>query len=220
MFQANHFQIREVEAVDPFFFSFLLDRFIAPTVLTMIQQRLILHHHVEDSESSYLNNKVTRIVFRIVRSLWHLTGTSAAVLPMWLSKCKAIRPFKVPISWLRDFTRSCGKTSFRVFRRGPGGIQHHNQIARRLVRSILFCRKKSAHAIAISLSLKMSSNWLTKPSPWALSYYNDLTLSHSFELIVPQLSKKAALPLAKILATASCCSSKTRPWLLMHRRHH
>ena len=29
-----------------------------------------------------------------------------------------------------------------------------------------------------------------------------------------QLSKKAALPLAKILATSSCCSNKTVPWAL------
>ena len=36
---------------------------------------------------------------------------------------------------------------------------------------------------------------------WALSYYSDLTLSQSFQPMVAQLSKKAALPLAKILAT-------------------
>ena len=49
-------------------------------------------------------------VFRIVRSLWNLTGTSAALLPMFLSNFKAIRQFKVQISWLRDFTRSYNKT--------------------------------------------------------------------------------------------------------------
>ena len=32
---------------------------------------------------------------------------------------KAIRQFKVPISWLRDLTRSYEKTSFRILRRGP-----------------------------------------------------------------------------------------------------
>ena len=63
-----------------------------------------------------------RFVFRIVRSLWNLTGTSAAVLPMCLSNFKAIRQLKVPISWLRDFTRSYEKTSFRILRRGPGGV--------------------------------------------------------------------------------------------------
>ena len=39
---------------------------------------------------------------------------------MCLSNFKAIRRFKAPISWLRDFTRSYGKTSFRILRRGPG----------------------------------------------------------------------------------------------------
>ena len=64
--------------------------------------------------------EATRFVFRIVRSLWNFIGTSAAVLPMCLSNFKAIRQFKVPISWLRDFTRSYEKTSFRILRRGPG----------------------------------------------------------------------------------------------------
>ena len=63
--------------------------------------------------------EAARFVFRFVRSLWNLTGTSAAVLPMCLSNFKAIRQFKVPISWLRDFTRSYEKTSFRILRRGP-----------------------------------------------------------------------------------------------------
>ena len=45
----------------------------------------------------------------------------------------------------------------------------------------------------------------------ALSYYSDLTLSQSFQPMGAQLSKKAALPLAQIIATASCRSSKTGP---------
>ena len=45
--------------------------------------------------------------------------------------------------------------------------------------------------------------------PRVLSYYSDLTLSQFFQLMVAQLSNKAALPFAKILATASCGSSKT-----------
>ena len=45
----------------------------------------------------------------------------------------------------------------------------------------------------------------------ALSYYSDLTLSQSFQPMGAQLSKKAALPLAKIIATASCRSGKPRP---------
>ena len=42
----------------------------------------------------------------------------------------------------------------------------------------------------------------------ALSYYSDLMLSQSFQPMVAQLSKNAALPLAKILVTASCHNSK------------
>ena len=64
-------------------------------------------------------SKPRDFVFRISRSLWNLTDTSAALLPMCLSNFKAIRQFKVPISWLRDFTRSYEKTSFRILRQGP-----------------------------------------------------------------------------------------------------
>ena len=64
--------------------------------------------------------EAARFVFEIVRSLWNLTGTSAALLPICLSNFKAIRQFKVPISWLRDFTRSYEKTSYPILRRGPG----------------------------------------------------------------------------------------------------
>ena len=45
--------------------------------------------------------EATRFIFRIVRLLWNLTGTSAAPL----SYFKAIQWFEQPISWLRDCTR-------------------------------------------------------------------------------------------------------------------
>ena len=44
------------------------------------------------------------------------------------------------------------------------------------------------------------------------SYYSDLALSQAFQPMAAQLSKKAALPLAKILGSASCRSSKTASW--------
>ena len=47
--------------------------------------------------------------------------------------------------------------------------------------------------------------------PWALSYNSVPTLSQAFQPMAAQLSKKAALPLAKILATAACHSSETGP---------
>ena len=62
---------------------------------------------------------------------------------MCLSNFKAIRQFKVPISWLRDFTRSYEKTSFRILRRGPGffinvsAILWYGIVLRRICRTIL-----------------------------------------------------------------------------------
>ena len=47
---------------------------------------------------------------------------------MCLSNFKVIRQFKVPISWLRDFTRSYEKTSFRILRRGPGRFSTMAQV--------------------------------------------------------------------------------------------
>ena len=58
-------------------------------------------------------------VFRVVRSLWHLAGTSAALLPTCLLNFKEMRIFNLPISWPRDFTRSYDKTSYRILKRDP-----------------------------------------------------------------------------------------------------
>ena len=63
--------------------------------------------------------EAARFVFRLVRSLWNLTGTSAAVLPTCLSNLKVLRRFKFPISQLRDLTRSYDKTSYGILKRGP-----------------------------------------------------------------------------------------------------
>ena len=60
------------------------------------------------------------LVFRIVRSLWNLTGTSAALLPRCLLNFKAMRYLKLPISRLRGFTRSHDKTSYRILKWDPG----------------------------------------------------------------------------------------------------
>ena len=58
----------------------------------------------------------------------------------------------------------------------------------------------------------------------ALSYYSDLTLSQEFQPMAAQVSTKAVLPLAKILATASCRSSNTGPriqlWMSRHAARH
>ena len=44
-----------------------------------------------------------RFVYRIVRSLWHLTDISAAVLPRCLSNFEAMLYLELPLSRLRDF---------------------------------------------------------------------------------------------------------------------
>ena len=59
------------------------------------------------------------ICIRIVRSLWNLTGTSAALLSMSRSNFKAIRWCKLPISRLRDFPRSYDKMPYQILKRGP-----------------------------------------------------------------------------------------------------
>ena len=52
--------------------------------------------------------------------LWNLTGSSAALLPRCLLNFRAIGKVQTRISGLRDFTRSCGKTSYCLVNRGPG----------------------------------------------------------------------------------------------------
>ena len=64
--------------------------------------------------------EAARFGFKLFQSLWNLAGTSAALLPRCLSNFIAIRPLQHPISWLRDFTRFGGKTSYRLVNRGPG----------------------------------------------------------------------------------------------------
>ena len=69
--------------------------------------------------------------------------------------------------------------------------------------------------------LEFKSIHVSKRGPWhiywgycwhrVLSYYSDMTLSQSVQPMGAQLSKKAVLPLAKILTTASCRNSKTGP---------
>ena len=69
------------------------------------------------------NPEAARWGFKLFQSLWNLAGTSAAALPRCLSNFRAIRPLQHPISWLRDFTRFGGKTSYRLVNRGPGSLK-------------------------------------------------------------------------------------------------
>ena len=66
------------------------------------------------------NLEAARNVSEIVRSLWNLSGTSAAVLRRWLSNFKAIRIFQQSILRLRDFVRSHDKTPDQKLKQGSG----------------------------------------------------------------------------------------------------
>ena len=74
-------------------------------------------------KTSYRKNswslEAVKFGFKLFQWLWNWAGTSAALLPMCLSNFRAIRPLQHPISWLRDFTRFGGKTSYRLVNRGP-----------------------------------------------------------------------------------------------------
>ena len=64
--------------------------------------------------------EAARFVFRIVRSLWNLADTSAALLPKCLSNFKAMLWYELQISRLRDFSRSYDNTPYRILKRSPG----------------------------------------------------------------------------------------------------
>ena len=64
--------------------------------------------------------EAARLGVIMIVSLWNLTGISTALLPRCLLNFRAIGKVQTRISRLRDFTRSCGKTSYRLVNRGPG----------------------------------------------------------------------------------------------------
>ena len=55
----------------------------------------------------------------MIVSLWNLTGISAALLPTCLYNFRAINKVYTWFTRFRDFKRSCGKTSYRLVKRGP-----------------------------------------------------------------------------------------------------
>ena len=65
------------------------------------------------------NLKVGRLIVIIIVSLCNLTGISAA-LPRCPSNFRATGKVWTRISWLQDFTRSCGKMSVHFGNRGSG----------------------------------------------------------------------------------------------------
>ena len=79
--------------------------------------------HSLNGKTSYCkiswNFGVVRFVLIIIASLWNMTGISAALLPMCLSNFRVVEKFQTRSLWLRDFTRSRGKTPVRLVTRGP-----------------------------------------------------------------------------------------------------
>ena len=73
--------------------------------------------------------EAARLGVIMIVSLWNLTGISAALLPRCLLNFRAIGKVQTRISRLRDFTRSCGKTSYRLVNRGPGSDHKQNRKA-------------------------------------------------------------------------------------------
>ena len=64
--------------------------------------------------------EAARLGVIMIVSLWNLTGISVALLPRCLLNFRAIGKIQIRISRFRDFTRSCGRTSYRLVNRGPG----------------------------------------------------------------------------------------------------
>ena len=84
-----------------------------------------------------LSLEAAGFVFKIVRSLWNLTGTSAAVLPMCLSNFKAMRQFKntnLVASRLYEILR---KDVFSDIETGPRPHRCMDGVTKRLILSIV-----------------------------------------------------------------------------------
>ena len=108
---------------------------------------------------------------------------------------------------------SCGKTSGHLVNGGPDtplSWRHCNTA------------EKIGYLWIITMvrtwfpSKKISAMGLSKngPSFTTQFYYSDMKLLQSLQPMAAQLSKKAVLPLANILATATSRRRKTGPWWL------
>ena len=102
-----------------------------------------LGHYSSNGWTSYRkisrSREAARLDVIMIVSLWNLTGISAAMLSMYLSNFRAIVKIWTRIARLRDFTRSCGKTSIRLMYRGPAGST--NALQMRTV--LLLCQNKT-----------------------------------------------------------------------------
>ena len=76
------------------------------------------HHRASKTSYRQISLSLKAVILGVITivSLWNLTGTSGAIL----SNIRAIWKvqIRISISRLRDFTRSCGKTSNRFVNKG------------------------------------------------------------------------------------------------------
>ena len=85
----------------------------------IVVQGLVSKSHKASYCKNSQSHEAAILVFRIARLLWNLTDTSAALLPKHPSNFKAMWRLKLPISWLRVFTRSYNNASDQILKRNP-----------------------------------------------------------------------------------------------------
>ena len=73
---------------------------------------------------SWRNLWAVRYVFKVIKSLWHLTGTPTALHPNSLSNFKVIILFPWTILWLLESMTHCGKMSYHLMKKvGNKGLR-------------------------------------------------------------------------------------------------
>ena len=97
--------------------------------------------------------EAARFGFKLFQSL-------PVALPRCLSNFRAILPLQHPISRLRDFTRFCGKTSYRLVNRGPDSSHDLTK------RSVCLDIRASIHWAVRRLTAKIRT--VSKPREWVL----------------------------------------------------
>ena len=95
--------------------------------------RASIHSAVRRRKISW-SLEAARFRFKLFKSLWNLTGTSATALPRCLSNVKAIHN---PISRIRDFTRFGSKRSYRVANKRPRVPTVSSPVARQVFKTVV-----------------------------------------------------------------------------------
>ena len=131
--------IKDLILLSCFFHSFHLTNLVAahrhlirmehpqlvPEQSFLSPQWISRHHGAVSASNKISYHKISqrfesaRSVFRILPSLWNLTGDSAAVLLRRMSNFKSIRHVKHAISWLRNFVRFDRSPSYLILKRSP-----------------------------------------------------------------------------------------------------